>query len=227
MINDFLKKLRTKFKNKNLFDTALTHRSWVNEHPRARDHNERLEFLGDAVLELVVSEKLYLKFPYEKEGFMTSLRANLVNTVNLSNVAKKIAIGQEIFLSKGEEDGGGRINQSLLANSVEALIGAIYLDQGLSNADKFITENLISQIDEKLTKPLKDAKSRLQELLQSQGFATPRYKVVKEAGPDHAKEFTVQVHVKDEVLGKGSGKSKAEAEQSAAENSLVNFPSSR
>ncbi len=220
MANDFLQQLKTEFVDVNLYETALTHRSWVNEHPGVRDHNERLEFLGDAVLELVVSTRLYKEFPKEKEGFMTNLRANIVNTVNLAKIATKINIGSQLYLSKGEEDGGGRLNPSLLANSIEALIGAIYLDQGLEAASKFINDHLLIEIAEKLAQPLKDAKSRLQELVQAKGQSAPKYKVVGEVGPDHNKEFTIQVIVEGEAIGNGVGKSKAEAQQVAAENAL-------
>ncbi|MEK7526153.1 MAG: ribonuclease III [Patescibacteria group bacterium] len=220
MKNKFLTKLQENFNDVSLLKTALTHRSWVNEHSGVRDHNERLEFLGDAVLELIVSTRLYVEFPKEKEGFMTNLRANIVNTVNLAKIATKLDIGSELFLSKGEEDGGGRQNPSLLANSVEALIGAIYLDQGLTAASKFINDHLLIEIDEKLSQPLKDAKSRLQELIQAKSLPTPKYKVIEEVGPDHNKEFTIQVLVDGKPIANGVGKSKAEGQQKAAENAL-------
>ncbi|MBX4205770.1 ribonuclease III [Candidatus Microgenomates bacterium] len=223
MKTNILQKIRDSFLDKELFDTALTHRSWVNEHPNSREHNERLEFLGDAVLELIVSKQLYLQFPNEKEGFMTNLRANLVNTVNLSLIGMKLNLGESLFLSKGEEESGGRTNQSLLADTTEALIGAIYLDQGIDVVEKFISEYLLSDLENKLNQPLKDAKSRLQEAVQSQGFPAPRYKVISEVGPDHAKEFSIQVEINNKAFGTGSGKSKAEAEQKAAQAALSNF----
>jgi ribonuclease III len=211
------------FGNKDLFLQALTHKSWVNEHSGVRSSNERLEFLGDAVLEFVVSSHLYEKFPDKEEGFLTALRANLVNTVNLSQVAKSLDLGKKIFLSKGEEEGGGRENSSILADTVEAVIGAVYLDAGLDAAAKFIQENIFNGLEEKLREPLKDPKSMLQEMVQSHGIAAPRYEVVKEEGPDHAKTFTVEVKFDSKTQGVGSGKNKSEAEQEAAKNALSSF----
>lgn len=207
------------FKNKALLDKALTHRSWLNESHET-DSNERLEFLGDAVLEFVVSEKIFLDFKSKREGFLTALRSNLVNTVNLSAVAKSLGVGKMIKLSKGEEDGGGRENQSLLADTMEAIIGALYLDQGMEQTKKFIEKYIFVDIEEKLKKPLKDPKSRFQEVMQAKGEPSPKYKVVKEVGPDHNKEFEIEVHVNGKTYAKGQGKSKALAEQSAAENAL-------
>lgn len=211
------------FENKELYTQALTHKSWVNEHKGKRQSNERLEFLGDAVLEFIVSKELYSRFPDQEEGYLTALRANLVNTVNLSQIAQKLGLGEKLFLSKGEEETGGRKNPSLLANTVEAIIGAIYLDRGTIDAEKFIKSYLLSGIDEKLAKPLKDAKSLLQEQVQAKGFPTPKYEVVKEFGPDHAKKFYVQVLVNGKPLAQGSGKNKSEATQVAAQKALVEF----
>jgi len=204
------------FKDKNLFSLALTHRSWVNEHARTRSSNERLEFLGDAVLEFIVSKELYNRFPDKEEGYLTALRANLVNTVNLSMVAQKMDLGKKLYLSKGEEDTGGRLNSSILADTVEAVIGALYIDGGIEKAEKFIYEHLLSEIDKKLEEPLKDAKSRLQEYVQSKGFMAPKYDVVAEEGPDHSKEFTIDAVVDGKSWGQGKGKNKSEAAQKAA-----------
>jgi len=215
---DELKKI---FKQKSLFDHALTHKSWVNEHSGQRSSNERLEFLGDAVIEFLVSDELYKRFPDKEEGYLTALRANIVNTKNLAVVAEKINLGSQIYLSKGEEEGGGRKNPSLLADTIEALIGALFLDQGLEGAKKFVADNLLIDISEKLSGPLKDAKSRLQEEIQARGLAAPVYKVVEEVGPDHAKSFIVEVLANGKGKGKGSGKSKGEAEQKAAEAALI------
>jgi ribonuclease-3 len=179
-----------------------------------------LEFLGDAILEFVISKTLYLGFPDREEGYLTALRANLVNTENLASLARKLEVGKYLFLSKGEEEGGGRENPSLLADTVEAIIGALFLDQGLETVEKFIKVNLVSEIPEKVTRPLKDAKSRLQEYVQSEGLPTPKYQVTGESGPDHLKQFSVEVVVDGKILGKGAGKSKSEAEQKAAENAL-------
>lgn len=213
--------LKKNFKNKNLFDMALTHRSWVNEHKGLRDNNERLEFLGDAILEFIVSKKIYTKFKEKDEGFLTSLRASLVNTTALSQVAKNLNLGSQIYLSKGEVDGGGRENVSLLADTVEALIGAIFMDSGIDKAEDFINENILQNVDLKATEPLKDPKSRLQEYIQSLKLPTPKYKVISEEGPDHDKKFNIGVEVNGEIIGEGFGKSKAEAEQAGALQALT------
>src|SRR3989344_3837683 len=215
--------LKSLFKNKDLYDQALTHKSWVNEHPGKRESNERLEFLGDAVLEFIVSKDLYARFPDKEEGYLTALRANLVNTINLSDIAKKINLGEKLYLSKGEEETGGRINQSLLANCVEAVIGALYLDRGIGKVEDFLAEYLLSDLEKKLAQPLKDPKSILQESVQGEGFAAPRYEVIKEEGPDHAKFFTIEAVVAGKSLGKGVGKNKSEAAQEAAKSALKNL----
>jgi ribonuclease III len=208
------------FNNQNLYLQALTHRSWVNENDGGRGTNERLEFLGDAVLEFIVSKAIYDKYPTEEEGYLTALRANLVNTKNLSKVAERLKIGDEIFLSKGEIDGGGRTNSSLLADTVEAIIGALFLDQGIEASKKFIDENILIDVDKKASLPLKDPKSLLQEKVQANNQPAPKYQVVDEAGPDHNKQFTVEVIVNGQPMARGIGKSKSEAEQDAASNAL-------
>lgn len=215
-----ISKLQQIFKNKELLKLALTHKSWVNEHPNERESNERLEFLGDAILEFVVSHDLFNRFPKKEEGYLTALRANLVNTTNLAELAIRLEVGASLYLSKGEEEGGGRQNSSLLADTVEAIIGALFLDSGIETAEKFIKENLITEIPKKITKPLKDAKSRLQEYVQSQGFSAPKYAVIEQSGPDHAKNFIIEVFVNGESWGKGVGKSKSTAEQEAAKVGL-------
>lgn len=207
-------------KNNKLLKQALTHRSWVNENDESRGTNERLEFLGDAILEFVVSLSIYNKFKDKEEGYLTALRANLVNTKNLSQVAEKLNLGAEIYLSKGEEEGGGRTNPSLLADTVEAIIGAIYLDQGIDASKEFIEENILIDADKKASAPLKDPKSLLQEKVQAQGLPTPRYQLVSEIGPDHNKEFTIEVIINGKSIAKGVGKSKSEAEQDAAGSAL-------
>ena len=213
-------KIKALFANKALLDQALTHKSWVNENKNIRRTNERLEFLGDAVLEYVVSAEIFKKFPNEEEGFLTALRASLVNTTNLATHAQSAGIGDEVYLSKGEEDGGGRKNISILADTVEAIIGALFIDKGISVVYQFITEEILSDVEEKIKKPLKDPKSRLQEFIQTNGKSSPKYKVVDEKGPDHNKEFTVEVIVDGKPLSQGQGKSKSEAEQNAAELAL-------
>jgi ribonuclease-3 len=215
-----IQKLESIFKDKNLLTQALTHKSWVNEHEGVRGTNERLEFLGDAVLEFVVSKELYHQFPQNQEGYLTALRANLVNTINLSQVAKHLGVGEALFLSRGEEEGGGRENPSLLADTVEAIIGAIFLDQGIQKAEDFIKEHLLANLDEKVKGDLKDAKSLLQEKVQSKGLPTPRYKVIEEKGPDHNKKFVIEVTITGKSLGQGIGKSKSLAEQEAAKVAL-------
>jgi len=212
--------LKRSFNNPKIIEEALTHRSWVNEHPGIRDNNERLEFLGDAILEFIVSKELFLQFPNKKEGFLTSLRANLVNTVSLSQTARDLGLGKELFLSKGEEETGGRENPSLLADTVEAIIGALFIDQGLEKAEEFIKTNILSKTQDMIRQPLKDAKSRLQEKVQSKGLPAPKYNVVKESGPDHQKTFVVRVAVNGKYIAEGSGKSKSEAEQKAAQEAL-------
>jgi ribonuclease-3 len=208
------------FRNKSLLDLALTHRSWVNEHKGVRNSNERLEFLGDAVLEFVVSKELFKKYPDKEEGYLTALRANLVNTVSLAEVAKRLDLGSMLHLSKGEEDSGGRTNPSLLADTVEAIIGAIFIDRGIEDSEKFINENLLVETEKRAAEPLKDPKSLLQERVQSESLPTPRYQVASETGPDHDKKFVVEVMVSGDVWGKGEGKSKSTAEQEAAKDAL-------
>jgi ribonuclease-3 len=216
-----VKTIEESFKDKNLYNHALTHRSWVNEHKGERASNERLEFLGDAILEFVVSREIYNRFPDKEEGYLTALRANLVNTTALYELAKKLNLGAVLFLSKGEEDSGGRTNPSLLADTVEAIIGAIFLDRGIPDAEKFIEENLLSEVEKKVAEPLKDPKSRLQEYVQSLGFTTPKYKVVEESGPDHDKKFVIDVIVNETSWGTGEGRSKGTAEQAAAGQALA------
>ncbi|EKD62651.1 MAG: hypothetical protein ACD_52C00102G0008 [uncultured bacterium] len=218
-----IEEVKTSFSNKLLFETAMTHRSWLNENGKSRASNERLEFLGDAILEFAVSAFLYDLLPDKEEGFLTAIRANLVNTVNLASIANKLKLGTELYLSRGEEAGGGRENTSLLADTVEALIGALYLDQGLDAARKFIKDVLLFDIDEKLSQPLKDAKSALQEAVQARGLSAPIYEVIEESGPDHNKQFTVSVLIAGEVVATGSGTSKSHAQQQAATAALVKF----
>jgi len=214
--------IESRFKNRKVYELALTHRSWVNEHTGVRQSNERLEFLGDAVLEFVVSKELYNRFEDKEEGYLTALRANLVNTQNLYELAKKINIGNLIFLSKGEEDGGGRNNPSILADTIEAIIGGLFIDSGLDAAEDFIENFIFPEIEQKILKPLKDAKSLLQEIVQSKGYLAPAYKVIQESGPDHDKVFKIEVYVDGKPVGTGSGKNKSEAAQAAAQDALAN-----
>lgn len=214
-------KLENLFQKKAFFTQALTHRSWVNENPGRHDKNERLEFLGDAVLEFVVSDVIYRKFPEKEEGYLTALRSQIVNTTSLAETARNLGVGQHLLLSKGEEDTGGRENTSILADATEAIIGALYIDQGVEAARSFIDEFILNNLDERIKEPLKDPKSSLQEKVQAEGLPTPRYVVSKETGPSHDKEFIVKVIVGEQTLARGRGKSKSEAEKQAAQGALV------
>ena len=211
-------------KNDELKKLALTHRSYLNENRSINAHNERLEYLGDAVLELAVSEYLYDKFPLKPEGDLTAYRASLVKTTTLATLAKDISLGEKLMLSKGEEMSGGRTNRSLLANTVEAVIGAIYLDQGYKTVKDFLSSVLFPKLDEIIELGLvKDHKSALQEYVQSIGFDSPDYKVTNESGPDHEKEFTIAVYIGGEEKASGSGKSKQNAQQEAALHALEKY----
>jgi len=210
------------FKDKNLLKQAFLHRSYLNENKGLKmDHNERLEFLGDAVLELVVTEYLYNKYPKKPEGDLTSYRAALVNTSTLSAVATELSMNDYLLLSKGEAKDTGRARQYILANTFESFVGALYLDQGYEQAKDFIAQNLFPLTDEIVEKGLwQDAKSRLQEIAQEKENTTPQYKTVQEIGPDHEKNFIVGVYLSDMEIAKGEGKSKQEAEQEAAQKAL-------
>ncbi|MEK7615654.1 MAG: ribonuclease III [Patescibacteria group bacterium] len=214
--------LEALFKNKDLLRTALTHRSYLNENPSWNyEHNERLEFLGDAVLELVVTEYLYLNYS-NPEGEMTNWRAALVNSVMLSKVAGKIGLNEHLLLSRGEAKDTGRARQYILANAVEAVIGALYLDQGYEAAKKLIMEFIMDELASILQeKTYRDAKSRFQEEAQERLSITPNYQVLEEWGPDHARNFKVGVYLEKDLVGEGSGPSKQEAQQSAAEDALA------
>lgn len=217
-------KLKTEFNDIDLLITAFTHRSYLNEHKKsAHEHNERLEFLGDAVLELVVTEYLYTNYQ-EPEGVLTNWRSSLVRTESIGAAANKYGFEEMLRLSRGEKRGSERARAQILANSYEAVVGAIYLDQGYDAAKVFITDSIISTFSEILeTGSWMDSKSRLQELAQSNENATPVYKVIKEVGPDHDKTFTVGVFVSGKLLGSGDGPSKQTAQQKAAETALKHY----
>lgn len=214
-------KIKIKFKDRNLLQTALTHRSYLNENRTwALPHNERLEFLGDAVLELITTEYLYRNYP-NPEGDLTNLRSALVNYKMLSEVASKLKLESHILLSKGEAKDTGRARQVILANALEALIGAMYLDAGFEQVREFINDNLIGELADIVTSgKVLDPKSKFQELAQEKAGVTPYYKVLAEWGPDHNKNFEVGVFVNDRQIATGQGSSKQEAEISAAENGL-------
>jgi ribonuclease-3 len=209
------------FKNLDLFEEALTHRSYLNEHKSAKAHNERLEFLGDAVLELSATRFLYERYPSKTEGELTAYRAALVNTYSIADVAETLGINDMLLLSKGERRDTGRARQIILANAFEALVGAVYLDQGYDAADLFLNTHLYPKLDSIIEKKAyQDAKSRFQEAAQDKKGITPSYKTIREDGPDHDRDFTVGVYLKEEEVSRGVGKSKQEAEQSAAQNAL-------
>lgn len=216
--------LGMKFKNIDLLITAFTHRSYLNEHKKTvSEHNERLEFLGDAVLELVVTEYLYANFT-EPEGILTNWRSALVRTESIGAAATRQEFEPLLRLSRGEKRGTPRARAQILANSFEAVIGAIYLDQGYETAKNFITSSLISTFEEILhSGSWMDPKSHLQELVQSQEGFTPVYKIIEETGPDHDKTFTVGVFVDGTLRGQGVGPSKQHGQQKAAEAALISY----
>lgn len=218
------KKMGFKFKNEKLLKQVFVHRSYLNENADFELHNnERLEFLGDAVLELVVTEYLYKNFD-KPEGELTNLRSALVRGEALSNIANDLCIGENLYLSHGEAKSGGKARQIILANALEALIGAIYLDQGYEKAEKFVNNYVIKRLSEVLEKELHvDAKSKLQEIVQEKEGITPVYRVLHETGPDHDKKFTVGIFVGERMAGEGIGHSKQSAEQKAAQKALENL----
>lgn len=210
------------FRNKDLLRTALTHRSYINENPSTLGgHNERMEFLGDAVLELVITEYLYERFPERPEGELTSLRASLVNANMLGAVASELDFNNFLLLSRGEARDIGRARQYILANAFEAVVGAAYLDQGYENTKDFILKVLSPKVGEILEKKLyRDAKSLFQEEAQERVSITPTYQVQKEWGPDHDKHFIVGVYLGNDLIAEGEGPSKQEAQQQSAEAAL-------
>lgn len=210
------------FENDKLLRQAFTHRSYLNENREpGAEHNERLEFLGDAVLELAVTEFLFSKYPESPEGELTSYRAALVNTVSISDAAVSLGMNEYLLLSRGESKDMGRARQIILANAFEALIGAIYLDAGYASAQRFIAHQLFHKAERIVEERLwQDAKSRLQEAAQEKEGSTPSYEIVSQSGPDHDKHFVVGVFVGGARLALGEGKSKQEAEQAAARKAL-------
>lgn len=208
------------FQDSNTLVLALTHRSVLND-PSFKDCYERLEFLGDAVLEMLISDYLYHQFPDKMEGYLTAARSAIVRTETLSQIAKGLNLGRFLILSKGEDSTGGRSNPSTLEDVVESLIGAIYLDGGILAAKDFFTNHIIPTATTVMAEnSLKDPKSTLQEHVQAKGLPTPTYQVVKELGPDHDKTFEIQVFIDNKPLTSGLGKSKQEAEQKAAQKAL-------
>lgn len=220
--NEFENTIGIVFSDKKLLKQAFIHRSYINENGNTGlSHNERLEFLGDAVLELSVTDYLYRKYPNETEGAMTSYRAALVNAVTVASIAEKLNMNKYLLLSKGEAKDTGKARMYILANTFEAVIGAIYLDQGYESADKFISETTFPLLDEIISKKLwRDPKSLIQEKAQEYVGQTPSYKVISETGPDHDKQFTIGIYFGVDLVAQGKGKSKQEAEQKAAESAL-------
>lgn len=215
-------KIGITFKNKAALKNAFVHKSYVNEH---RDEgiqpNERLEFLGDAVLELVATKHLFEVCPDKDEGEMTAFRSALVKGKHLAEIAAELNLGEYLFLSHGEEKSGGRKKNYILANTLEALIGAIYVEHGYEKADQFIEKFILTKLDEIIEKGLHiDAKSRFQEICQEVESITPHYEVLEEYGPDHNKNFVVGAYIGDELIAKGQGSSKQKAENEAALNAL-------
>lgn len=224
MVENLAKKLEVKFNNLELLQQAVTHRSYLNEHRGYKlEHNERLEFLGDAVLELVVTEYLYNNYP-NPEGEMTNWRAALVNGEMLAKISGEIGVEEYLLMSRGEAKDKGRARQYLLANAFEAIVGAIYLDQktrGYDVCKKFILKHVVTKLPNIIEKKLYlDAKSRFQEEAQERSGITPSYRVLEESGPDHDKKFVVGVFLGEEMIAKGEGLSKQEAQRSAAEKAL-------
>ncbi len=215
--------MKIRFKDKKLLDNAFVHKSYMNEHRREqKDDNERLEFLGDAVLELVATKHLFEKHPEKSEGEMTSYRSALVKGDSLAEVARRLKLGEYLYLSHGEDLSGGREKNYILANTVEALIGAIYLDRGHEAAEKFIGDFIMAKLDEIVEKGLHiDAKSYFQEICQEKKNVTPYYDVIKEVGPDHDKVFTMGAFIEEELIASGEGSSKQKAENEAAKNALT------
>ena len=213
--------LKVRFKNLSILKLAFYHRSYLNEVKQNLESNERLEFLGDAILSMIVSKILFRMRTSDTEGELTNLRAYMVKTKSLFKAAKNLELGKYLRLSKGEEIGGGRTNPQLLANTYEALLGAIYLDQGLEKAELVIKQTLLSLFEKELKMgPPKDAKSNLQEIAQERFKKSPIYKILESKGPDHAKQFVVAVYLQGKLLGKGMGSSKQIAEEQAASQAL-------
>ena len=209
------------FENQELRSLAFTHRSYLNENKQVPESNERLEFLGDSILSFVVSSSIYEQYPHLKEGELTSLRSVLTNTQTLYLVSQSLELGNELMMSKGEEENGGRINKTILANTYEAVVGALFLDGGIEKARAFITATIIDNQDKYVeTQGLKDPKSKLQEFMQEKYKVSPDYRIVDEKGPDHYKEYTSAVYLNGEIVAQGSGRSKQDAEKDAAQKAL-------
>ena len=219
-LTELEKNIGITFTNRGLLETALIHRSYINENRSIKEHNERLEFLGDAVLELIVTHFLYLNYN-RPEGELTSWRSALVRGENLAHVARKLKLGTYLYISHGEERSGGRDKDYILANTCEALIGAIYLDKGMDRTSHFVHEHIIELLPQILEQGLHvDPKSLLQEMSQARAEITPEYRMLADEGPDHEKIFTMGAYIRGELVGSGKGSSKQNAEQEAAKDAL-------
>lgn len=214
------KKLNYTFKNKSLLSNALTHSSYANEVRGGTSSNERLEFLGDSVLSIIVSEYLFKEFPNIPEGELTKLRASLVCEKSLCSFSRELELGRFLLLGKGEDKGGGRERDSILADAFEAVLAAIYIDGGIEIAKKHVMRFILRELQHKDDEVFKDYKTALQEIIQRNPEEFVSYILTDESGPDHDKIFTVEVHLNSNVIGKGSGKSKKQAEQMAAKQAL-------
>ncbi len=228
-MNNIEKKLGIQFNNKELLNRALTHRSFLNENRGiGLKNNERLEFLGDAVLELIISSKLFNIYPGRAEGELTGIRSALVRTESLAEESRRLDVGKYLLMSKGEEDSGGRDKDYLLANAYEAILGAIYLDRGLEECSNFVERTVLKQLDFIVKNELFiDPKTKIQELIQAKYKITPTYEVVEEKGPDHEKYFTVVLKIGDKFSCKGYGASKQKAEEDAAQKAIKNIEKGR
>lgn len=221
MSKELAKKLGIKFNEISLLERALTHRSYLNENRSVENSNERLEFLGDAVLELIVSEYLYSRYPNREEGDLTSFRSAIVRTESLADASRELNYGKYLRMAKGEEESGGGEKDYILANTFEAVLGSIYIDQGFDKCKELVNRVLISKIDNIVKNRLDiDNKTKIQELAQAKFKLTPTYQVVEEHGPDHDKTFVVIVKIGDKTIGRGKGGSKQKAEEAAAEKGV-------
>lgn len=209
-------------KNNSLYTTAFTHRSYLNESREAVESNERLEFLGDSILSFIISSYIFNLRREDAEGDLTNLRSYIIKTDSLAKAATELKLGSYLRMSRGEESSGGRENTQLLANTYEAVLGAVFMDLGLEGASSFVHKTLIPLFAKEIAQGApKDSKSQLQEVVQNKTKTSPKYKVIKTSGPDHAKKFTVGVFVSGEVVGEGVGSNKQQAEEEAAKEALI------
>lgn len=211
-------------KDLKFYKTAFTHRSYLNESKEEVESNERLEFLGDSILSFVISSHIFQLRASDAEGDLTNLRSHIIRTESLAKAASQLDLGQFLRLSKGEETSGGRVSTQILANTYEAVLGAVFLDLGTDKAAAFVHQTLVPLFSKEIEQGApKDSKSQLQEVVQNKTKTSPRYKVIKTTGPDHAKQFTVGVFINGEVIGEGVGSSKQQAEEEAAKTALIQF----